>query len=147
MSDGIFGKNDPVRPQAANRTTLQRSSYQDQEVQRLEELAHWLDSVFRIPGTDIRFGLDAILGLIPGLGDGVLAVPAAYVVLTAHRMGVSKLTLARMVMNIGIDTLLGAIPLVGDLFDIGFKANRKNVALLRRHIEKRGLREAAQYSA
>jgi hypothetical protein len=91
---------------------------------------------FRVP--DIRFGLDAILGLVPGLGDGVLALPSAYVVLTAHRMGVSRFTLARMGANVGIDMLLGAIPLFGDLFDIGFKANRKNVALLRQQLAARG---------
>jgi hypothetical protein len=147
MSDSIFAKNDPIRPQPSKVTPLRRASTHEQEVQRLEELAHWLDSVFRIPGTNVRFGFDAILGLIPGLGDGIVALPSVYVVLAAHRMGVPKLTLARMGMNVGIDMVLGAVPLVGDLFDIGFKANRKNVALLRRHIEKRSLQETATYSA
>jgi hypothetical protein len=77
----------------------------------------------------------------------MLALPSAYVVLTAHRMGVPKLTLARMAINVCIDALLGAVPLVGDLFDIGFKANRMNVALLKRHIESRKMHDDAVYSA
>lgn len=105
------------------------------ELRRLESLADWLDSRFRIPGTDIRFGLDGILGLFPGIGDSVLALPSAYLIMTAHKMGVSRFTLSRMVLNTGLDWLIGLIPLVGDLFDIGFKANRRNVALLRQHIE------------
>jgi hypothetical protein len=149
VSDSIFEKNDRIRPQPMDITRLRRTpaSVHEQEVARLEQLAHWLDSVFRIPGTNVRFGFDAILGLIPGLGDGVTALPSIYVVMAAHRMGVPKLTLARMGMNVGIDVILGAIPLLGDLFDIGFKANRKNVALLKRHIEKRSEQDAAYHSA
>lgn len=142
-SDTILSKTDASRPRPVTR--LQRTSPHEQEVQRLEELAHWLDTLFRLPGTNIRFGLDSILGLIPGLGDTLTTLPAAYVVLTAHRMGVSRLTLWRMVMNVGIDTLLGAIPLLGDLFDVGFKANRRNVALLRQHLERRELQQDPQY--
>jgi hypothetical protein len=109
----------------------------EEEIRRLENLADWMDSRFRLPGTNIRFGLDSLLGLIPGLGDGVLALPSAYVVLAAHRLGVSPLVLARMAGNVGIDMVIGAIPVLGDLFDVGFKANRRNVALLRRHLSER----------
>lgn len=109
-----------------------------EEVARLETMADWLDSRFRIPGTNVRFGLDGIFGLIPGLGDGVLALPSAYLIMSAQRLGASKWLMARMAGNVGIDMVLGAIPLVGDLFDIGFKANRRNIALLRRHLEEKG---------
>lgn len=105
------------------------------EFRRLESLADWLDSRFRIPGTDIRFGLDSILGLIPGIGDTVSALPSAYLIITAHKMGVSRFTLSRMMLNAAIDWVIGAIPIIGDIFDIGFKANRRNVVLLRSHID------------
>lgn len=111
---------------------------QHEEVARLENMADWLDSRFRIPGTNVRFGLDAILGLVPGLGDGVVALPSAYLIMSAQRLGASKWLVARMAANVGIDMVLGAVPLVGDLFDIGFKANRRNIALLRRHLDETG---------
>ena len=107
------------------------------EIRRLENLADWLDSRFVIPGTTIRFGLDSLLGLIPGLGDGVLALPSVYLILSAHRMGVSGLVLVQMIANVVIDMLLGTVPVLGDIFDVGFKANRRNVALLRRHVSRR----------
>jgi hypothetical protein len=101
-------------------------------------MANWMDSRFRIPGTNVRFGLDGIFGLIPGLGDTVTVLPAAYLIMSAQRLGASKWLIARMAGNVGIDMIVGAIPLVGDLFDIGFKANRRNVALLRRHLDETG---------
>lgn len=114
------------------------------ELRRLETLADWLDSRFRIPGTDIRFGLDSIFGLIPGIGDSILALPSAFLILTAHRMGASRFTLSRMVLNAGIDWAIGAIPLIGDIFDLGFKANRRNVALLRQHMNNQRIAGAGQ---
>lgn len=102
------------------------------ELQRLDALADWLDSRFRLPGTNIRFGLDAILGLVPGVGDGALAIPAVYLILCAARLGAPKRVQLRMAFNVLIDLLVGAIPLVGDLFDVGFKANRRNIDLLKR---------------
>jgi hypothetical protein len=109
-----------------------------EEVARLENMAHWMDSRFRIPGTNVRFGLDGILGFIPGLGDGVTALPAVYLIMSAQRLGASRWLMTRMAANVGVDMLVGAIPLVGDLFDIGFKANRRNIALLRQHLEETG---------
>ncbi len=96
-----------------------------EEVARLENMAYWLGSRFRITGTNVRFGLDAILGLIPGLGDGVLASPSAYLIMAAQRLGASNWLMVRMAANVGIDMILGAVPLVGDIFDVGFKANRR----------------------
>lgn len=96
-----------------------------------------MDSLFRLPGTRIRIGLDSLLGLIPGVGDVAALMPASYIILRAHRMGASRPVLARMAVNTGIDTVVGSIPLIGDIFDVGYKANRRNVALLRRHLEKK----------
>jgi Domain of unknown function (DUF4112) len=100
----------------------------------LELLARWTDTVFRIPGLNIRFGLDAILGLIPGAGDIVTSLASLYILSAANRYNVPRITLARMATNILLDTLVGAIPLVGDLFDVYWKSNRRNVDLLRRHM-------------
>ena len=100
----------------------------------LDSLARWMDSAFQIPGTGIRFGLDAIVGLIPGIGDTVTSMVSLYILHAASRYGVPRVTLLRMAMNIGIDWIFGAIPLVGDAFDIYWKANLKNVDLLRRHV-------------
>lgn len=106
------------------------------ELEDLESLAHKMDTLFRIPGTSIRVGLDTILGLIPGIGDTATMLPAGYIIYRAHRMGAPRSLLTRMGVNAGIDWVIGSIPLVGDLFDLGFKANRRNVALLRRHLER-----------
>jgi len=87
-----------------------------------------------VPGTSIRFGFDPILGLVPGLGDAVGAVLAAWVLIEAFRMGASRATLLRMAGNVALDAGLGAIPVFGDLFDFAWKANLRNVALLERHL-------------
>ena len=92
-----------------------------------------LDSQFRVPGTNIRFGLDAIIGLIPGLGDISTPVFAALLLLQGVRMRLPLVVQARMVLNAAIDMLVGFVPVVGDLADIGFKANLRNLALLERH--------------
>jgi Domain of unknown function (DUF4112) len=102
----------------------------------LEALRRWariFDSAFRIPGTQITFGLDPILGLVPGLGDVASPVFSLFFVWHGFRLGVPKVVLARMVLNVLIDAGVGAIPIVGDLFDFGWKANAWNLALLERH--------------
>lgn len=103
------------------------------ELRNLERLAHWMDTRFRVPGTGIRFGLDGLIGLVPGIGDGVMALPAIYLILRARGMGVPGHVQARMAGNVLIDVLIGAVPLVGDVADVGFKANTRNVRLLRDH--------------
>ncbi|PWW02095.1 uncharacterized protein DUF4112 [Hoeflea marina] len=107
------------------------------ELSRLDTLANALDSQFRIPGIGMRIGWDGILGLVPGVGDAVTLLPAAYLLYKGHRLGARRMTLMQMALNSGIDLAIGAVPLLGDLFDIGFKANKRNVALLRRDIEAR----------
>ncbi len=94
-----------------------------------------MDRAFRIPGTGIRIGYDSLLGLIPGVGDVAAAAPAAWIVMESHRMGAPRSILARQVGNILIDVGFGAVPLIGDIFDVGYKANMRNVNLLRGHVD------------
>lgn len=96
----------------------------------LRRLVRWLDTAVRIPGTNIRFGLDPLLGLLPGVGDSLSALLSGWVVVRAAGMGASPATLARMIGNILVDSAVGTIPLVGDLFDVGWRANQRNLALL-----------------
>ena len=100
---------------------------------RIQLLARLMDSVFHVPGLGIRFGLDSIIGLIPGFGDTVTSFVSLYILNAASRLGVPRVTLLRMAANIAIDFALGSIPLVGDAFDVYWKANQKNVELVRRH--------------
>ncbi|MEQ8332012.1 DUF4112 domain-containing protein [Nisaea sp.] len=110
----------------------------DREIERLDTLADWMDSRFRVPGTDFRFGLDAVAGLVPGVGDGATALLSLYIVIQARRMGAPLSLRIRMTGNVIADLLIGSIPLVGDVFDAGFKVNRRNVALLRKHLADAG---------
>ncbi|MHB1021288.1 MAG: DUF4112 domain-containing protein [Acidobacteriaceae bacterium] len=100
----------------------------------LDLLAHVLDDWFRIPGTSIRFGLDGIIGLVPGIGDVVTGIASGVIVLAGWIRGVPYVALLRMLANLAIDVLIGSIPLLGDAFDIAWKANRRNYALLTRHL-------------
>jgi len=102
----------------------------DPRIRRCVWLARWLDQRFRIPGTRIRFGIDPLLGLFPGVGDAVAAVLGGYLVWTALRVGAPRLMLLRMLANIGIDALVGAIPVAGTVFDVAFKAHHRNAQLL-----------------
>lgn len=102
----------------------------DPRLDELRRLARWLDDAIRIPGTDIRIGLDPILGLLPGLGDLGTSIVGAYLLVAAARLGAPAPVLVRMALNLGLDAALGAIPVVGDLFDVAFRSNRRNVRLL-----------------
>jgi hypothetical protein len=106
-------------------------------VERLERLAWWLDDRFRIPGTNITFGLDSLIGLVPGVGDSAAALGAAYFIVQAYQLGLPRGVLFRMAFNVLLDLAVGSIPLLGDIFDVGFKANRRNMALLKRHLDAR----------
>ena len=96
----------------------------------VRRLARVLDAAVRIPGTNFRVGLDALIGLVPGVGDAVGAALSGWIVLAAARMGLPKSVIARMLVNLGVDTVVGAVPILGDLFDIAFRANTRNVALI-----------------
>ena len=90
----------------------------------------------RVPGTQYRFGIDAIIGLVPGIGDAIGAIFSTYIVFQAARLGASRATLARMLGNVALDTIVGEVPLLGDLFDAGWKANTRNIKLLESHVER-----------
>lgn len=111
---------------------------------RLERLAETLDARFRIPGLGIPVGWDSILGLIPGVGDLITAGPAAVMIYEAHRMGARKRAMARMGFNTGVDLVLGGVPLLGDAFDVFFKAHRKNVAILKTELDRIERKEAQE---
>ena len=98
----------------------------------LDQLSRWMDGLFRIPGVGWRFGLDALIGLIPGLGDTATSLVSFYVLAAGVRYRVPKITLLRMGFNIAIDYVLGSVPIVGDAFDMFWKSNQMNVELLRK---------------
>ncbi|SHK07123.1 protein of unknown function [Roseomonas rosea] len=111
---------------------------QDERRQRrLETIARLFDSQWRIPGLGIRFGADALLSLVPALGPAVSTAVSAYVIWEARRLGVSPGTLLRMIGNVGLDALISAVPVAGAVGDVFFRANLRNMALLRRHLEQR----------
>lgn len=103
--------------------------------ERLTRLARMMDSSIRIPIIGRRIGWDAIIGLIPGIGDFAGAVISGYIVLGAIRLGAPRGLVARMIGNVGLETLIGAVPVLGDVFDMAFRANLRNVALLDKHLE------------
>jgi hypothetical protein len=104
--------------------------------EQLDYIAALLDDMWRIPGTHIRFGLDAIIGWIPGIGDAMAGVASCFIVFASWRRGVPSVTLTRMVANILLEATVGAIPLVGDIFHVAWKANRRNYRLLLREKEQ-----------
>ena len=109
----------------------------ERELDHLNRLARTLDSRFILPGTSIRFGLDTVIGLLPGIGDTLVAAPSAWIIWRGHRMGIGKRHVARMVANSAADYVIGLVPVIGDLFDVGFKANLRNVAILRERLDAR----------
>jgi hypothetical protein len=112
----------------------QPTSARNEQARELELLAHWMDTVFEIPILKLRFGLDALLGLLPGGGDVGAALVSMYILSAANRYGIPRVTVLRMALNIALDILVGSIPIVGDLFDLYWKSNQRNTALLRRHL-------------
>jgi len=111
----------------------------------LENLSHYLDGLFRVPGTGWRFGLDSLIGLIPNVGDTLTAFPAFYILVAGVRYGVPKITLLRMAFNIGLDYVVGSIPFVGDAFDFVWKANKQNMDLIRTRAAGEGKGTTSDY--
>jgi hypothetical protein len=105
-------------------------------IARIDALARLMDTAFVVPGTGIRFGLDAVIGLVPGVGDMITTVISLYIVNEARALGAPPWLVARMVANVALDGLVGAVPLVGDAFDVAFRANRRNMALLLDHLAR-----------
>lgn len=104
---------------------------EEARLRRLDRLSQVLDTAIRIPRTNVRIGLDGIVGLIPGVGDSLGAVLSSYIILEAARLGFPKSVLLHMIGNVAIETVIGAVPILGDVFDIAWKANIRNLALLR----------------
>ena len=114
----------------------------EERLQQVRFLARIMDEQFIIPGTNVRFGWDSILGLFPGIGDAITSTISLLIVHHARQTGASRIVLARMLANIGVDFLIGAVPLVGDALDFAWKANRKNARLLEQHLRaSTGLRD------
>jgi hypothetical protein len=107
-------------------------------IDRLDMLATLFDTAIVVPGTNIRFGVEALLRLVPGIGDVAASALSVYLLYEASRLGVPRLLMARMVANDVLEGAVGAVPLAGDAFDVFFRANRRNVALLRRHFARTG---------
>src|ERR1700732_2614699 len=106
--------------------------------EHLDYVAALLDDIFRIPGTQIRFGLDALIGWVPGIGDAMAGIASLLIVFASWRRGVQTITLARMIANVLLETTIGAIPVAGDIFHVVWKANRRNYRLLIREKEQPG---------
>src|SRR6516164_9811216 len=115
--------------------TRPRSRYE--RVARLDALANLLDTAFILPGTNVRFGLDAMVGLVPGIGDVITTVMSLYIVHEARQVGAPPHIL-RMLANVMLDGIVGAVPVVGDAFDVLWRANRRNMRLLQNWLDREG---------
>ena len=107
----------------------------DPRIADVEALARWLDYAFALPG-GFRFGFAGIIGLIPGLGDVFDALVSCYIVVRAIQLGIARVAIARMLVNVGIEAFAGSVPFLGDLFDVAFKANRRNYQILKSHLSQ-----------
>ena len=109
----------------------------DAALKRLQTVANLLDSAFLIPGTRQRVGIDAVIGLIPGLGDVATTLLSSYIIWEARNLGVSRVAIARMLTNLGVHAAVGSIPLFGDVFDAFFRVNQRNIRILRNELKRR----------
>ena len=125
-----------MRSSATTDTEVLRGSRDQDAYARLEVIARLLDTKWHIPGTGIRFGADALLSLLPAVGPVASTAVSAYLIWEARRLGVSTGTLLRMIGNVGLDALISAVPVAGSIGDVYFRANLRNMALLRRHLER-----------
>jgi uncharacterized protein DUF4112 len=106
---------------------------------RIDMLAKLFDTAFILPGTNVRFGVEAVMRLVPGIGDAAASALSCYLLYEAHRLDVPQHVFARLVANVALEGVIGAVPVLGDLFDVGFRANRRNVKILREYFEGQGL--------
>jgi hypothetical protein len=116
----------------------QRTSSHAERLARVTRLARLMDAAIAIPGTRIRLGADAMLGLAPGVGDLIAKIASAYILYEAHQMGLPKHKLLRMGGNVLVDLVFGSVPVAGDVFDVFWRANMRNIKILRDHVEKGG---------
>jgi hypothetical protein len=118
--------------------TGQRS--RSERVRRLESIASLLDTAFVVPGTSIRFGFDGLIGLVPGIGDAVTTALSLYIVHEAWQLGAPRRVITRMLANVALDGFIGAVPVAGDVFDVMWRANKRNVRILREWLDREGFR-------
>jgi hypothetical protein len=109
-----------------------------ERIARIDALATLLDTAFILPGTNVRFGLDAIIGLVPGIGDVITTAMSLYIVHEARQLGAPRHVVLRMLANVMLDGLVGAVPVVGDAFDVLWRANRRNMRLLQSWLDREG---------
>ncbi len=134
VSTGVLPQG-PHDDSTAGYSAMTTPPVRTDQASNLRALARLMDSAVAIPGTNIRVGLDSVIGLIPGVGDFAGAAMSGYIVLAAARLGVPTPVLVRMVANVAVDGVVGSIPLLGDLFDVGWRANLRNTDLIERHLE------------
>lgn len=125
-------KSEPVVPE------LITDPARHAKLEQLRKMAELMDGQFKVPGTDVEFGLDAIIGLVPVVGDLLCGAFSLWLVREAQQLGAPKWLIAQMLWNVAVEVSVGAVPLIGDAFDVAWKANRKNIALLTRHFERHG---------
>ncbi len=146
-AEQIFGQANPWSGSRAASDFLRNMTSGMTHEERLAQvrwLAGVMDDAFHVPGTRLRFGWDSILGLFPGLGDVLTSALSLLIVHHAWQTGASKLTLARMLGNVGVDFVVGAVPFIGDLFDFVWKANRKNARLLEQHLHMQAAKRSGR---
>lgn len=114
-----------------------RAASDESRLEQIEGLAHLLDTRWQVPGTNWRFGIDGVAGLLPGVGDMATGIVSVYLIWQAKRMGVPRSLLLRMAGNVGLDVVLGSVPVLGSIFDFAFKSNVRNLRLLRRHLDRK----------
>jgi len=125
---------------------MQKKKHSEVEIEEsLETLSNYLDGFFRVPGTGWRFGFDALIGLIPNVGDSLTSVLSFYILIAGVRYGVPKITLLRMAFNIGLDYLVGTIPFIGDAFDFVWKSNKQNMDLIRERATGKNVATTGDY--
>ncbi|HEY0458415.1 MAG TPA: DUF4112 domain-containing protein [Pyrinomonadaceae bacterium] len=125
---------------------MQKKKHSEVEIEEsLETLSNYLDGFFRVPGTGWRFGFDALIGLIPNVGDTLTSVLSFYILIAGVRYGVPKITLLRMAFNIGLDYLVGTIPFIGDAFDFVWKSNKQNMDLIRERATGKNVATTGDY--
>ena len=124
---------------------IERQHKQVEVEKGLDDLSRYLDGLFRVPGTGWRFGLDALIGLIPNVGDTLTFLPSLYILVAGVRYGVPKITLLRMAFNLGLDYAVGSVPFIGDAFDFVWKANQQNMDLIRARASGHGKGKTSDY--
>ena len=142
ISTRVAGLSGPEK-QAFQDNLLARHAAEAAVLERAEGLARTMDAAFNIPGTSIPFGVDTLIGLIPGIGDTISLGLAAFIAGHGTQIGASRRHYAQMGFNVFIDWLIGLVPVIGDVFDIGWRGNLRNAALLRRLAEERWAAERA----